>query len=77
MYDVLKRAKLIVSHYAEDKQVDIRAPSLMKKEFLHIFGDQHRFQQIIVNILSNSPKYSNRDSTIKLKLNLKEQKVID
>jgi signal transduction histidine kinase len=76
LYDVLARARAIVGHYAEEKEVTIQMPSVLKKHFLNVFGDGNRFQQVIVNILSNSLKFSNRNSAIKLHLRLINEQLI-
>ena len=41
-----------------------------------MYIDSHRFQQVIVNILSNSLKYSNTDAKINLDLQLIETKQV-
>lgn len=76
LYDVLARAKTIVGHYAEEKEVTIQTPTVLKKQFLNVFGDGNRFQQVIVNILSNSLKFSNRNSVIKLLLRPTHEQLI-
>lgn len=61
-----------MSHYAELKRVQILTPPTIEKEFCQVYIDSHRFQQVIVNILSNSLKYSNEDAKINLDLQLIE-----
>jgi signal transduction histidine kinase len=65
-----------VSHYAEEKRVKIETPKTIAKEFCLVYIDSHRFQQVIVNILSNSLKYSNTDAKINLDLQLIESKQV-
>jgi signal transduction histidine kinase len=77
IYDVFNGAISIVSHYAEEKRVQLNVPPALDPGFLRVFGDQHRFQQVIVNILSNSLKYSNTDSKINIDLILQESRIIE
>jgi signal transduction histidine kinase len=37
-----------------------------------LFGDKNRFMQVIINFVSNSIKFSHRNSKIKLHLDLNE-----
>lgn len=66
-----------MSHHAEAKRVKLNLPPALDPGFMRVFGDQHRFQQVIVNILSNSLKYSNADSKINIDLVLLQSRIIE
>jgi signal transduction histidine kinase len=62
MFDVVEKAFNLVSHVAQKKNVKLISPELLNQsEFKYynaIYGDKHRFLQVIVNFLSNSLKFS-------------------
>lgn len=57
------------------KNVTLILPELNEEHqvyFNSIYGDQSRFMQILINFLSNSIKFSERNSKIKVNLNFLE-----
>jgi signal transduction histidine kinase len=68
-----------VSHAASMKNIALIGPELNEDHeayFNQVYGDQSRFMQILINFLSNSIKFSERNSKIKVNLNFIESQVI-
>ena len=75
LLDVIKHAFKLVSHIASVKQVELVLPLItdqMMKVFSRINSDKNRIQQVFVNLLSNSLKFSNTNSRIEVNLKLLE-----
>ena len=43
-----------------------------KKFFKEIYGDQKRYEQILLNFISNALKFSNENSNVEIILNVKK-----
>lgn len=67
----------MVNHYAEIKRLVIVLPEWTEEESLHVYGDQRRYEQVIINLLSNSIKFSNDDSKIELTLKMLERELVN
>ena len=71
---MIERAKSVLQHLAEQKQVRIEVESDANEAdrvyFDNIFGDEARLVQIIVNLMSNSVKFSEANSKIIVKTKL-------
>lgn len=66
---------MVVSHIAESKNVRLVPPRLKDEDarlLSSINADKFRFQQILVNLLSNSLKFSNKDSEVRVILKVLE-----
>ena len=75
MFDAIDQAFSVVSHFARSKNIKLGPPIVeedQKKYFMTLFGDKNRFMQVIINFVSNSIKFSHRNSKIKLHLALIE-----
>lgn len=75
LLNVIEDAFRVVQHYADQRKVRIVAPDLpedKKSFFKSIHGDKNRFQQILVNFLSNSLKFSDEGSKILVNLRILE-----
>lgn len=76
--DACKQAIQVVGHNASLKNVEIEGPSTdsctdLETELLEqIYGDRNRMVQVIINFISNSIKFSLRDSKIKIKFEVLE-----
>ena len=73
--DIINKAFIVVSHAAAKKKVTLVPPKLETYDalfFTKIEGDEGRFQQILVNLLSNSIKFSRLDSEIRVNLEILE-----
>lgn len=62
IFEVINKAFSLVSHVAEKKNVTLKYPKVENPQenfyFSSIYGDKHRFLQVIINFLSNSLKFS-------------------
>jgi signal transduction histidine kinase len=70
---VIEEAFLLINHVASYKNVELVAPETSAQDsicYKQIYGDKRRYLQVIINFLSNSLKFSNRDSKIILHLTL-------
>ena len=74
VFDSIDQAFLIVGHIANTKKVKLVPPTILSEEGLvnmrNIFGDKNRMTQILVNLVSNSLKFSPTGSQIKLHLQI-------
>ena len=64
---VIDDAFKVVAHLASLKKVTLEAPVLTSEVmaiFQSIQGDKNRLRQVLVNLLSNSLKFSNAESKI-------------
>lgn len=71
MLKVIEDAFMVVSHVAKMKRVSLKSPVIDNADlvlFQSIEGDSHRFQQIMVNLLSNSLKFSQQESEVRVNL---------
>ena len=71
MGDVIDSAFQVVSHMAKFKNVQLVKPQITE-HFAQIYGDKRRYQQVLINFLSNSLKFSERGSEIILHLKVIE-----
>ena len=70
----------VVAHLAGLKKVTLEAPALtseMMAIFKSIQGDKNRLRQVLVNLLSNSLKFSNVDSKIVIGLKIIETQEVE
>ena len=68
---VIEDAFLVVQHFAKKKKVSLVHHTIDPSSealFKSIEGDSHRFQQILVNLLNNSLKFSTQGSEIRVNL---------
>ena len=76
---VVKDAFSVVGHIARLKEITLELPTL-KQEELNIFksikNDKSRLMQALVNLLSNSLKFSNKGSKITTALKIIETQVL-
>ena len=73
--DVIGKSFKMVEHFASKKNVELILNEIDETHepyYNSVFGDQHRFMQVIVNFLSNSLKFSNQDGKIIIDLKLNE-----
>ena len=73
--DCVKSAFEVVRHVASKKKIQLVAPSVSfcdHKFYKAVNGDRDRIMQVIINFLSNSIKFSNPNSQIKVDLSLIE-----
>ena len=73
IFDVFDKAFAVVGHLAGKKNIELVKPELSPKftiVFKKIYGDQNRFVQVLINFLSNSIKFSPRDSKILIHLQI-------
>ncbi len=76
LQDVIKDAFKVVQHIANENRVQLLAPEFKENEeifFRAIFGDRNRYQQVLVNFLSNSLKFSDSGSCINVNVQLIEK----
>ena len=67
MSDVAKCAFTVVSHVADSKNVTLQLNYINKSEkqyYNGLYGDKSRFLQVLINLLNNALKFSNRDSKV-------------
>lgn len=65
----------MVAHVASLKKVKLEGPELNKDQqmiFNSLSGDKNRLRQVLVNLLSNSLKFSDSGSKITVSLNIIE-----
>ena len=76
---LIEKAFMIVDHIAKTKNVKLIRiiADANDKKFAKIFGDERRYQQIIVNFLSNALKFSNKNSEIIVCLSVNECRMMN
>jgi hypothetical protein len=62
-----------VEHHASLKTISFESKISQSKFFTNLYGDERRYLQILVNFLSNSLKFSPRNSSITVALDVKDQ----
>lgn len=65
IFDTIDNAFSVVDHIAHSKKIQLVFPEIdddLKPYLSQIYGDKNRYTQVIVNFLSNSLKFSNRNS---------------
>ena len=75
MSDVVKCAFTVVSHVADSKNVTLQLNYINKSEkqyYNGLYGDKSRFLQVLINLLNNALKFSNRDSKVVVFLKMLE-----
>lgn len=76
IFEVIQRAFSLVSHVANKKDVFLEEPVILNQDevpyYSAIYGDDNRYLQVIINFLSNSLKFSNSGSKIKIALKMLE-----
>lgn len=73
--DCIKSAFDVVRHVAGKKKIQLVGPSVSFRDhqfYQAVNGDRDRIMQVIINFLSNSIKFSNHNSQIKVDLSLIE-----
>jgi signal transduction histidine kinase len=72
LHQLIQKTFGIVRHQAKEKNIKLVAEVKNNGKTHHVFclikGDERRYQQILVNFLSNALKFSGQDSKIKIKL---------
>lgn len=61
IFEVIDQAFAVVGHIAAKKNIRLVPPELdpqLHPYFSRIYGDKHRFIQVLINFLSNSLKFS-------------------
>lgn len=77
--DAIKQACEIVSHQARTKNLQLLGPMMQQSEeqyFDQIYGDRNRLVQVVTNFLSNSVKFSNKNSKIIVKICILQKQVL-
>jgi signal transduction histidine kinase len=65
----------MVSHYASKKNIAVEIKPIDKryhKLFEQVYSDQSRMAQVLINLLSNSIKFSPRESEVQIKIKVQE-----
>ena len=73
MLRVIHQAFNVIRNEANENKIKLEAKTGSKSdlEFINtIFGDERRFLQIILNFLSNALKFSNKNGTISIAVNI-------
>ena len=72
LHDVIERAVETLSFQAEQRNISLYYDFDEKNAgyFIEISGDDNRYQQILLNFLSNSLKFTNIKGTVVLELKL-------
>ncbi len=71
--EAVQQACQVVSHNAHCKNLTVIGPVMKHDEeqyFGQIYGDRSRLVQVVTNFLSNSIKFSNKDSKIIVSLKI-------
>jgi len=79
LFDTIKQAFTVVQHISDKRKITLEAPNVSESEkplFTAIYGDKHRFIQVIINFMSNSLKFSQSGSKICVNLKLVEQQTL-
>jgi two-component system phosphate regulon sensor histidine kinase PhoR len=67
---LIKEQLQMIRSYAEEKNINIINPELIMYD--QVFGDKDMISQVIVNLLSNSVKYTPRDGSITVAMEVDE-----
>ena len=72
LHDVVKRAVETLNFQAQQKNIKLRYDFDVESAgyFMDISGDDNRYQQILLNFLSNSLKFTNIKGTVCIQLRL-------
>ena len=62
----------MLEHHASQKNITFESKVSQSQFFTSVYGDERRYMQILVNFLSNSLKFSPRNSSIIIALEVKE-----
>ena len=71
LFKVIEEALAIVTHKAQSKNVEVITPVVeasYQSYYKNIYGDKLRFLQVIINLLSNSLKFSEANSRIIMRI---------
>jgi signal transduction histidine kinase len=75
MSDLVNCAFTVVSHVADCKNVTLQLNYINESEkpyYNGLYGDKSRFLQVLINLLNNALKFSNRDSRVVVFLKMLE-----
>lgn len=78
-FDVIQKAFGVLGHVAAKKDVTFVTAPVTEEEascYKGVYGDQNRFLQVLINFLSNSLKFSNKNSRIVIHLKMLENQTI-
>lgn len=79
LFVVIQQAFTVVGHIASKKNLELILQPCNEHEtalYRHLYGDQNRFMQVLINFLSNAIKFSPPNSPIRVHLNLLQAQVM-